>query len=155
MDAHWYVLDQGVFKSWVVYPCILKQAHIASTALLGTPLTVDRDHDRWSCELLFSGSSATECLHFGPVNGCSTMHTPRQPKSWITHPTPLHGAKAYYVPTSFFQTLTTQMTPAEQRDGRTLVCLTAGGVQRLGCTTFHRQTSTHCFHRVVGDNVDR
>ena len=96
MDAHWYVLGQGVFKSWVLQPSILKQAHIASTALLGTPLTVDRDHDRWSCELLFSGSSATECLHFGPVNGCSTMHTPRQPKSWITHPTSLHGAKAHF-----------------------------------------------------------
>ena len=100
MDAHCYVLDQGVFKNRVVQPCILKQAHIASTALLGTlkgtPLTVDRDHDRWSCELLFSGSSATECLHFGPVNGCSTMHTPRPPKSWITHPTSLHGAKAHF-----------------------------------------------------------
>ena len=97
MDAHWYVSTvRRVFKSWVVYPCILKQAHIASTALLGTPLTVDRDHGRWSCELLFSGSSGTECLHFGPVNGCSTMHTPRPPKSWITHPTPLHGAKAHF-----------------------------------------------------------
>ena len=74
MDAHWYVLRQAVFKGWVVQPSIIKQAHIASTALLGTPLTVDRDHDRWSCELLFSGSSGTECLHFGPVNGCSTMH---------------------------------------------------------------------------------
>ena len=76
MDAHWYVLRQAVFKGWVVQPSIIKQAHIASTALLGTTLTVDRDHDRWSCELLFSGSSNVECLHFGPVNGCSTMHTP-------------------------------------------------------------------------------
>ena len=96
MDAHWYVLDQGVFKSWVVYPCILKQAHIASTALLGTTLTVDRDHDRWSCELLFSGSSGTEYLHFGPVNGCSTMHTPPSTQILdLTHPTSLHGTKAH------------------------------------------------------------
>ena len=96
MDAHWYVLGQGVFKSWVLQPSIIKQAHIASTALLGTPLTVDRDHDRWSCELLLSGSSNVECLHFGPVNGCRIMHTPRQPKSWITHATSLHGAKAHF-----------------------------------------------------------
>ena len=86
MDAHWYVLRQAVFKGWVVQPSILKQAHIASAALLGTTLTVDRDHDRWSCELLFSGSSATECLHFGPVNGCSTMHT--SPSTQILDHTP-------------------------------------------------------------------
>ena len=85
MDAHWYALGQGVFKNWVLQPSNIKQAHIASTALLGIPLTVDRDHDRWSCELLFSGSSGTECHHFEPVNGCSTMHTPPSTQIWISH----------------------------------------------------------------------
>ena len=97
MDAHWYVLGQGVFKSWVVYPCILKQARIASTALLGTPLTVDRDHDRWSCELLFSGSSATwNAFILGQSMAAALCIPPVQPKSWITHPTSLHGAKAHF-----------------------------------------------------------
>ena len=86
MDAHWYALTvRRVFKGWVLQPSINKQAHIASAALLGTTLTVDRDHDRWSCELLFSGSSGTEYLHFGPVNGCSTMHTPPSTQIWNSH----------------------------------------------------------------------
>ena len=94
MDAHWYVLRQAVFKGWVVQPSIIKQAHIASTALLGTPLTVDRDHDRWSCELLFSGSSlprnafilgqsmaAALCIPLvNPNPGSHTLHRSMAPK---------------------------------------------------------------------------
>ena len=103
MDAHWYALGQGVFKNWVLQPSNIKQAHIASTALLGIPLTVDRDHDRWSCELLLSGSSNVECLHFGPVNGCSTMHTPPfnpNPGSHTPYIAPWHQ-RAFWCPLHF------------------------------------------------------
>ena len=86
MDAHWYVLGQGVFKSWVLQPSNIKQAHIASTALLGTPLTVDRDHDRWSCELLLSGSSATwNAFILGQSMAAELCIPLVQPKSWISH----------------------------------------------------------------------
>ena len=97
MDAHWYVLGQGVFKSWVLQPSIIKQAHIASTALLGTPLTVDRDHDRWSCELLLSGSSQRGMPSFWASQWLQNYAYPSSTQILdLTHPTPLHGAKAHF-----------------------------------------------------------
>ena len=155
MDAHWYVLDQGVFKSWVVYPCILKQAHIDSTTLLGTSLTVDCDHDRWAVNCYFQAAAARNAFILGQSMAAALCIPP-------VHPNPgshtLHRSmapKRILVPTSFFRPLTTQMTPAEQRDGRTLVCSRSGSVQKLGCIPLHPQTSTDCFHHVVGDIVDR
>ena len=86
MDAHWYVVGQAVYKKLVVQPSILKQAHIASTALLGhrRPLTVSTTVGAVNCyfqaaaprNAIILSQSMAAALCIPPVNPNPGSHTP-------------------------------------------------------------------------------